>query len=55
MRKTLLTKINNDLKKTSIPKLARGMGVGNVTLWRILKGKFRGNIETWEKIERYYR
>jgi hypothetical protein len=55
MRKQLFRKINADLKKKSLNALSLEMGLKQPTLHRIVKGKSKGDITTWEKIEAFYR
>lgn len=54
MRKQLYKNIANDLKKTSLNALAIAMRIKQPTLHRIVRGKSRGNIDSWELIEAYY-
>ena len=54
MKKQLLEKINEDLKKTNLTALAKLMGLNQPTLFRLVTGQNGGRIDTWEKIEKYY-
>lgn len=55
MRKRLFKLIHRDLKKITMTDLSGKIGLPVVTLWKIVKGQRQGSIQTWEKIERYYR
>jgi predicted transcriptional regulator len=53
-------KILEKLKKEAagrgqVTRLAKRIGIPIVTLWRITESKFKGSIDTWDKIFKYYR
>jgi len=55
MRKELFEKIKADLKEMTLTELSARIGIQIPTLCRIVNGKSRGDIESWEKIAGYYR
>ena len=55
MRTKLLKIINKDLKHHSLNSLAQEIGVKQPTLYRLVKGIYKGRMDTWEKIDKYYR
>jgi hypothetical protein len=54
MRKELFKKIKTDLAKMTLTELSARIGIQIPTLCRIVNGKSRGDIESWEKIAGYY-
>jgi|GEM_PF-3230368 len=54
MFKKLLEKLKTDLTKMTLTELSGRIGIQIPTLCRIVNGKSRGDIESWEKIAAYY-
>ena len=55
MRTELLKKIKADLKTTNLNSLASAMDMDQPTLWRLVYGESHGRMDTWEKIQAYYK
>lgn len=58
MREQLLHKINMEVNKSgrgALVRISEKTKINYSILHRILHGKSYGSMETWEKIEKYYR
>lgn len=54
MRLKTLSRLKRDVRKSSIHKMAKKIGIGYANLYRIINEEGDGSVKTWDKIERFY-